>query len=227
MIGLTTHPIDLYANYIEFFKLKDAVSNHHIKITGSVNQRMELEEKRGDASLEELFGYNDVQAKDRAPAGTPIPKDRFVIPDLEQRGNLFKLEGSAVGDSILIEDGGTDGSGTNAGDEILLDRTATPNVDAGDGSHTGTRVGLTDFVRFSEGRDIEVVQIPDDPLSVLDRAKEMLHRNDYHLLTRNCEHYANYALSGTWDSEQSNLTLSKVAEGIGMIVASLFGGKRI
>lgn len=102
-----------------------------------------------------------------------------------------------------------------------------PNVDAGEGSHTGTRVGLTDFVRFSEGRDIEVVQIPDDPLSVLDRAKEMLHRNDYHLLTRNCEHYANYALSGTWDSEQSNLTLSKVAEGIGMIVASLFGGKRI
>ena len=100
--------------------------------TGSVNQRMELEEKRGDASLEELFGYNDVQAKDRAPAGTPIPKDRFVIPDLEQRGNLFKLEGSAVGDSILIEDGGTDGSGTNAGDEILLDRSATPNVDAGD-----------------------------------------------------------------------------------------------
>ena len=100
--------------------------------TGSVNQRMELEEKRGDASLEELFGYNDVQAKSRAPAGTPIPKDRFVIPDLEQRGNLFKLEGSAVGDSILIEDGGTDGSGTNAGDEILLDRSATPNVDAGD-----------------------------------------------------------------------------------------------
>ncbi len=42
------------------------------------------------------------------------------------------LEGSAVGSSILIEDGGTDGSGTNAGDEILLDRTTAGGADAGD-----------------------------------------------------------------------------------------------
>ena len=96
--------------------------------TGSVNQRMELEEKRGDASLEELFGYNDVQAKSRAPAGTPIPKDRFVIPDLEQRGNLFKLEGSALGGSILIDS--TDGS-ADAGDEILLDGTDGSSSNAG------------------------------------------------------------------------------------------------
>jgi len=33
------------------------------------------------------------------------------------------LEGTVVGGSFLIEDGGTDGSGTNAGDEILLDGT--------------------------------------------------------------------------------------------------------
>lgn len=108
----------------------------------------------------------------------------------------------------------------------FLNRVWSPTVESPDGSHTGTRVGLTDYIRFSEGLDIEIVQVPDDPIPVLDRAKEMLHRDDYHVLTRNCEHYANYALSGTWDSQQSNLTLKKVAEGFTMIVASLFGGKK-
>ena len=108
----------------------------------------------------------------------------------------------------------------------LLNRVWSPSVDAPD-SHTGTRVGLTDYVRFSEGRDIEIVEIPDEPIPVLDRAKEMLHRNDYNLLTRNCEHYANYALHGTWQSEQAGLTLGKVAEGITMIFGALFRGKKI
>ena len=43
-------------------------------------------------------------------------------------------QSSSGGDSILIESGGTDGSGTNAGDEILLDRT-----DAG-GSNAGSKL---------------------------------------------------------------------------------------
>ena len=47
-------------------------------------------------------------------------------------GMVLQLNSTAVGDSILIEDGGTDGSGTNAGDEILLDRTTSGGADAGD-----------------------------------------------------------------------------------------------
>ena len=95
---------------------------------GNVNQKMELEEKRGDASLSDLFGYGSVEARTRTPAGEPIPVDEFVIPDLAQRGNLFKLEGSVVGGSILIDS--TDGS-ADAGDEILLDGTDGSSSNAG------------------------------------------------------------------------------------------------
>ena len=48
--------------------------------------------------------------------------------------HTIRLEGSAAGDSIFIEDGGTDGSGTNAGDEILLetgDKLIQQSVDEG------------------------------------------------------------------------------------------------
>ena len=95
---------------------------------GNVNQKMELEEKRGDASLSELFGYGSVEARTRTPRGEPVPVDEFVIPDLAQRGNLFKLEGSVVGGSILINS--TDGS-ADAGDEILLDGTDGSSSNAG------------------------------------------------------------------------------------------------
>lgn len=99
-----------------------------LQTVGNVNQKMELEEKRGDASLSELFGYGSVEARTRTPRGTPIPVDEFVIPDLAQRGNLFKLEGSVVGGSILIDS--TDGS-ADAGDEILLDGTDGSSSNAG------------------------------------------------------------------------------------------------
>ena len=58
---------------------------------------------------------------------------KFMGSDTDYgQAHTVLLEGSAVGDSILIEDGGTDGSGTNAGDEILLDRTTAGGADAGD-----------------------------------------------------------------------------------------------
>ena len=94
---------------------------------------------------------------------------------------------------------------------------------AQEGSHSGFRVGVTDHVTFSEGLEIEIVEVPEDPFPVLQRAKSMLHRNDYNLLTRNCEHYANFALNGTWDSNQSdNLTVGKVVDGVKLLFGSLF-----
>ena len=105
----------------------------------------------------------------------------------------------------------------------ILNRVWAPNDSA---SHTGVRVGLTDYVRFSEGRDIEVVEIPDEPIPVLERAKEMLHRDDYNILTRNCEHYANYALRGTWQSEQAGFSVGRMLEGAGLIFRGFLKGRK-
>ena len=116
--------------------ISNSIRTYHTQIslenTGNVNQRIELEEKRADESVEQMFGFNTVQARNAGIRQvSPEPPEKFVL-NLQDRGMLLKLDASAVGGSIIIEDGGTDGSGTNAGDEILLDRTATPNVDAGD-----------------------------------------------------------------------------------------------
>ena len=102
--------------------IKTMGSQITLQNTGSVNQRMELEEKVGDATLEDLFGFNARQAVAR---GAP---DQFIVPELTERGNLFKLEGSVVGGSILINS--TDGS-ADAGDEILLDGTDGSSSNAG------------------------------------------------------------------------------------------------
>ena len=94
---------------------------------------------------------------------------------------------------------------------------------AQEGSHTGFHIGVTDYITFSEGREIEIVNVPEDPYPVLQRAKSMLHVSDYNLLTRNCEHYANFALTGTWSSEQAdNLTVGKVVDGVKLLFGSLF-----
>ena len=96
---------------------------------------MELEWNNADESLEQMFGFNPVQAKNAIISQTgivpTISDPSSVIPKLS-RGMLLKLDASAVGGSVIIEDGGTDGSGTNAGDELLLDRTTSGGADAGD-----------------------------------------------------------------------------------------------
>ena len=61
----------------------------------------------------------------------PFTFATVIFPRMRQFGENILLEGTAVGDSFLIEDGGTDGSGTNAGDEILLDGTDSSGTDAG------------------------------------------------------------------------------------------------
>ena len=93
---------------------------------------------------------------------------------------------------------------------------------AEEGNHTGVRVGITDYVTFSEGLEIEVVDIPEDPIPVLERAKSMLNREDYNPLMRNCEHYANFALTGDWKSEQAKVSVKQVSKGLGMIFNGIF-----
>ena len=91
-------------------------------------------------------------------------------------------------------------------------------------SHTGVHIGLTPYDLFSEGRDVEVVEVPDNPIPVLQRAKEMIHRTDYHPAYRNCEHFTNFALSGTWNSKQSDELRDRAASYAGlMLLAGVFG----
>lgn len=108
----------------------------------------------------------------------------------------------------------------------LLNRVWSPSGLVAGKSHTGWRVGLTDWVRFSEGLEVEVVEVPEDPIPVLNRAREMLHRTDYNLLTRNCEHFANYAAHGDWRSDQAGLTVGAVLDGLGAVVSNLLRGGR-
>ena len=65
----------------------------------------------------------------RAPTGTgsvtEIDGDLKITGQLTANDTLFKMimdTAANLGDNFLIEDGGTDGSGTNAGDDICLEK---------------------------------------------------------------------------------------------------------
>jgi len=65
----------------------------------------------------------------RVPTGvgsvTEIDGDLKITGQLTANDTLFKMTmdtAANLGDNILIEDGGTDGSGTNAGDDICLEK---------------------------------------------------------------------------------------------------------
>jgi hypothetical protein len=93
-----------------------------------------------------------------------------------------------------------------------------------DESHTGVHIGLTPYDLFAEGREVEIVAIPDNPIPVLTRAKGLLNRADYNPALRNCEHFANYALSGTWESPQSREVFERALNAAGlMLLAGVFG----
>ena len=85
----------------------------------------------------------------------------------------IKLEGTALGGSLLIEDGGTDGSGTNAGDEILLDRTTSGGADAGDKVLQMSDDEGDDILVEPEGAVSNIQQRKDK--FQLDGSKEQLH----------------------------------------------------
>ena len=80
----------------------------------------------------------------RAPTGTgsvtEIDGDLKITGQLTANDTLFKMimdTAANLGDNILIEDGGTDGSGTNAGDDICLEKdlqvVSSPEIVGGTG----------------------------------------------------------------------------------------------
>jgi hypothetical protein len=87
--------------------------------------------------------------------------------------------------------------------------------------YTGVHVGLTPLNRFAEGREVLVDVVPENPIPVLQRAKSLMNHGGYNLVNRNCEHFASYALTGSWSSSQSQRLSLK---GIAVLVVAVVGG---
>ncbi len=94
--------------------------------------------------------------------------------------------------------------------------TATP------GGWTGTHVGLTRLERFAELKDVELVIVPNNPIPVLERAKSLLNHRGWSMTTYNCEHYANYCLTGDWKSKQVSLATNSVSKKAGLAALAGF-----
>ncbi|SVA72607.1 uncharacterized protein METZ01_LOCUS125461, partial [marine metagenome] len=114
---LISDALETYVNQINIERLNNAVVLDH---------RVEMEQQASDASLEDMFGFNVVQAREQ---GFP---DQFYHPSNVDlfRGYNIKLDGVNTPGSMLLNR--TDGGSTDAGDEILLDGTDGAGTDAGD-----------------------------------------------------------------------------------------------
>ena len=118
-LGSGVMVMDAESNGIEQITLENSS-------TATVNQNIQLEEQRddNDTLIEQTSNGQFIRV------GT---NQKFLVATVDSGGaHTILLDGTTVGDSILIEDGGTDGSGTNAGDEILLDGTTSGGADAND-----------------------------------------------------------------------------------------------
>jgi DnaJ domain/Lecithin retinol acyltransferase len=69
--------------------------------------------------------------------------------------------------------------------------------------------------------DYRVVLRPSNPITVLGRARGMLDSEKYHVVVRNCEHFANYCVMGEFVSESSMLVTRTV--GTVLLRGSLMG----
>ena len=79
---------------------------------------------------------------------------------------------------------------------------------------------------FSRGSAIEIVGHPArfNPQETIQRAISQIGRNDFDILARNCEHFANWCATGKWESWQiQGVTL--LATVAGLIVLSGTGAK--
>lgn len=97
----------------------------------------------------------------------------------------------------------------------------------GKGAYTGVHVGLTPYPMFSGGRRVYVERVPEDPVPVLIRAREMMKtsRMKYNPIVNNCEHFARFALDGTWESSQAESMIEKAVQAAGLLLISGFLSK--
>ena len=99
------------------------------------------------------------------------------------------------------------------GDRFLA---ATP------GTYTTDEVSAVRMSVFADGRPIEVVEQPRDPVISIQRARSMLGQAGYNPLTQNCEHYARWAALGTPRSEQARKFTARLLllfAGVGALIS--------
>ena len=96
----------------EFVKFKDVVTKQMSSIGGGGEVKLsKLDDIDTDSALvdKRVLQYDGATGKF---IGTVLETEDLVL-------NGTDASGSNAGDNVIIEDGGTDGSGTNAGDDIL------------------------------------------------------------------------------------------------------------
>ena len=86
--------------------------------------------------------------------------------------------------------------------------------------YTGTHIGLTPFSYFAESKPVYVDNVPDNPLPVLQRAEALMNHKGYNPAISNCEHYANYCLTGSWKSLQARGTAMKGGMVVSLLLAA-------
>lgn len=69
-------------------------------------------------------------------------------------------------------------------------------------TYTTDAVSSVRLSTFADGKNVEVVKIAENPQEAVTRARTLLGQTGYNPLTRNCEHYAQWACNGDWKSEQ-------------------------
>ena len=69
-------------------------------------------------------------------------------------------------------------------------------------SYTTDAVSSVRLSTFADGKNVEVVKIAENPQEAVTRARTLLGQTGYNPLTRNCEHYAQWACNGDWKSDQ-------------------------
>ena len=86
-------------------------------------------------------------------------------------------------------------------------------------SYTTDAVSSVKLSTFADGKKIEVVKIAPNPNEAVQRARTLLGQTGYNPLTRNCEHYAQWACNGDWKSEQ----VSGAANVVKISAVAIFG----
>lgn len=111
-------------------------------------------------------------------------------------------------------------------------------IDMGDGTvvhftgepfeRVNAAVARTPFETFANGCPVSVVGHAVDPMEVCKRARQHLGHSGYHLLFNNCEHFANWCVTGCRRSRQVDRTALRMAiVGGSLRVAAWIANKRL
>lgn len=111
----------------------------------------------------------------------------------------------STGDVLVVSRGPYSHAGVDMGDGTVIHFT-------GEGvSKAGARVQRTSMEEFLAGDEIISVRRSSEPAQVLTRATSMLGQGSYDLILNNCQHFAEWCLTGAREGGEEKLPLGVVA----------------